>query len=415
MGRLATLSACVLAALPLAACSPFGGGAYQCTSNAECGGNGVCDPSGYCAFPDNACPSGFSFGELSGPRSGQCTGGGGGSDADVEIDAPDAFTGDGSACYGTGLVRACFDAPPTGNQTLNATINTTSSTLCDTDPRNAAWCVIAGATISVQGTVTATGTKPLVLVSTGTITVSGVLDVASHRAVGSVGAGANPTACLAGTAPTMNSGGAGGSFGGTGGTGAATGGGAGGVAAAAMTSPTALRGGCPGQKGGSTGGGNGGNGGGATFLIASSISVIGSINASGSGGINANANSSSGGGGGGAGGYIGLEAQTVTIAGQVFANGGGGGEASGTSSTGVPGGDSPDALTPGAGGAGGSDFATNGGNGSQGATLDGAPGAANCTGMCTTPNSGGGGGGGAGIIKVIPAQTTGGTVSPPAT
>jgi len=417
MGRWVTLTACALAALPLAACSPFGGGAYQCSTDTDCGGSGICDPSGYCAFPDNACSSGFKFGELSGPRSGQCTGGGGsGSDATVDtpvdmnlVDAP-------SGCYGTGVVVACFNTPPSMTHNLNAqTINTDTSPLCDTDSRNAAWCVVAGSTVTVAGTVTGTGTRPLVLLSTGTLTINGTLDVASHRVAAIVGAGGDAT-CTAGTAPTMSSGGAGGSFGGLGGVGAATGGGTGGQPGP-VTAPSALRGGCRGQTGSGGGGGVGGHGGGAVYLFAStSISVVGSINASGSGGINANMASSSGGGGGGAGGFIGLESPSVMIAGQVFANGGGGGEASGTGSTGVPGGDSPDASTAAVGGAGGSDYATNGGDGSQGATKAGEAADALCTGNCTgmNPNSGGGGGGGAGIIRIITSASSGaGTISPP--
>src|SRR5690606_28127761 len=128
-----------------------------------------------------------------------------------------------------------------------------------------AWCVIAGESITVTGTVGVMGSRPLVLVATNAIAVEGTLDAASRRVDLKRGPAANATACLAGTAPTgAKDGGAGGSFGGKGGDGGGTGKG---LAGAAIT-PTSLHGGCRGQDGGGANKGVGGEGGGAVYLIA---------------------------------------------------------------------------------------------------------------------------------------------------
>lgn len=48
--------------------------AFSCQSNAQCfaDGAGVCQPSGYCSFPDEDCDSGQRYGELSGPLAKIC-------------------------------------------------------------------------------------------------------------------------------------------------------------------------------------------------------------------------------------------------------------------------------------------------------------------------------------------------------
>ena len=403
-------------------CSPYGGGSFACTTDTQCAPDGVC-ATGFCAFPDPLCDSQFRYGELSGPNSGKCVGATN-PDVDAAIDADETPTPDGAVCYGTGLVHPCFASAPTGNLTFSSTVlDTGTSNMCATlvGPNANAWCVLAGSSITVSsgGFLAANGSRPLVLISTGTITIQGNLNVASQRQFTSTGAAANAAGCNAGTAPTVSSGGAGGSFGGKGGNGAIAGAAAAaGIAGNALT-VTALRGGCPGQDGSDPAamgrGGDGGDGGGAVWLFAAtSINISGAINASGAAGLNADAASSSGGGGGGAGGFIGLESPSITNTGNVFANGGGGGEASGNASTGVPGTESTSATAGGLGGAGGTNFGTDGGNGSLGATLPGQPGVATCTGTCTTPAAGGGGGGGAGIIKTIPTISLANT-SPPST
>lgn len=395
-------------------CSPYGGGDFACTSDPQCGGNGVC-ADGFCAFPDLDCDSGFRYGDQSGPMSRACVG------AQMTTDDASGDTMSGH-CYGTGLVTACFDDVPSGTQTFggNQTIDTDTDARCATTTNAVPACVIAAETITIEnGFWAASGSRPLVLVATQTISVTSVLTVGSSRQFGFTGAGADMPGCNAGTAPTGSSGGAGGSFGGTGGDGAAVG--TAGTAGAALT-PTTLRGGCPGQDGADAvaplGPGTGGHGGGAVYLIADgSITIGGLVSASGAGGGGGANGAAAGGGGGGSGGFIGFDTPSLTITGNALANGGGGGEGSGNQSTGLPGQDMSTATTAAAGGAGGSSFATDGGAGSVGAQLDGDDAAAQCTGGCTTPTSGGGGGGGAGIIQLYRASAAsgGGGISPPPT
>lgn len=307
-------------------------------------------------------------------------------------------TGDARACFGSGIVTICPSAAGDDTVTLFGSINTDTSPLCIAYTGTpTAVCVVAAASVNVQ-TLSATGSRPLVILATQSLVVSGTLDVASHRG-GTIGPGANAAACVAGQAATNKQGGPGGSFGGRGGAG-----GGGPLAGATATSVTTIRGGCAGLQGSGGTQGVGGNGGGAVYLIAgTSISISGAINASGAGG--GGAIDTAGGGGGGSGGMIGLDAPTITISpgAQIFANGGGGGEGAGNSNSGNPGADPTSALVPAAGGANGAG-AGDGGNGAAGTLLDGSPG--------ETSAESGGGGGGAGVIKVFPAQPLGGAVSP---
>jgi hypothetical protein len=324
---------------------------------------------------------------------------------------------DSQTCFGTGLLRICLASAPTQSLTISSatTIDTTDSPMCAAVTSGGDYCVLAGTTITIDGKVRATGTRPLVLIASDSITTGTQIDVGSHRAVTpETGAGADPSSCAPGTAPTTGGGGAGGSFTGLGGTGgngagAASGGGVPGVVAAAITE---LRGGCPGQDGQSgTANDKGirGHGGGAVFLIAGNrIAVGGGINAAGEGGT-AGAKNTSGGGGGGAGGMIGFDAPTITITSLILANGGGGGEGSGTgTNAGAPGTD-PTAIGPAAGGGGSSATGGDGGDGSAGAAAG--VGAAGNSGT----GGGGGGGGGAGLVKAPTTATLGTQVSPLAT
>ena len=388
---------------------------FACTDNTQCargGGAGVCETTGFCSFDDPACDGGRRYGDLSGPLANQCVGG----------EMTDARPFDAApGCFGTNLVQVCPDTQPTQPVTLAGTLNTDTSSMCAlfTTPNATVACVVTGQGITIAGAFAATGSRPLVLASSTTITiaVTGVLDVASRRNPLTIGAGGDASGCATGTNPTQGGtgGGAwGGSFGGKGGDG-----GAGlapslaGVAPPASSAPTRLRGGCSGGTGAGTGGGPGGHGGGAVFLIArQSIQVLGTINASGGSGPGAIASADQGGGGGGgSGGMIGLESAMVAITGSVFANGGGGGEGGGTGINGFDGLESTAAASPGLGGvnptpgAGG-----DGGNGSVAATLGGLAGGPDDT------DGGGGGGGGAGVIRIFSTQTTNtGSVSPPPT
>lgn len=311
-------------------------------------------------------------------------------------------------CFGTGLdVRICLKTLPDADFHVSSTrtIDTTGGAPCE--PGISQFCVIAGTTIQIdQGsTLGVSGTRPLVLISTSQLGVDGVLDVASHLATPPrVGPGADSPLCHAETAATTRGGGSGGSLGTKGG----NGGPMGGAMAGAALVPTTLQGGCKGSDG-ADGGGQLGHGGGSVYLIATSISVNGSINASGESGAGS-VNDGRGGGGGGSGGMIVFDTPMLSVApgAQIFANGGGGGEGTG----GLDGKDGTDASGPGAGGVGGSTGSTGGDGGNGGAgTADGMPGG---PGSNVNTEGGGGGGGGAGIIKVFRAPLpSSGMVSPP--
>jgi len=74
----------------LAGCSPFGGGSFACERDDQCvsaSGPGVCEPTGFCSFLDDGCPSGRRYGDSSGPDAGKCVGDGGSGD-DGGFDSP---------------------------------------------------------------------------------------------------------------------------------------------------------------------------------------------------------------------------------------------------------------------------------------------------------------------------------------
>src|SRR5512143_2415577 len=145
--------------------------------------------------------------------------GDGGTGSDGRTDG----SGDASrfTCYGTALVRVCLTRPTAPVQLTGAdTSIDTDSTACapleaggSTDA-----CVLLGTTVAIDATgkLIAHGTRPLVIVASDTITVDGTIDVASHRG-GAIGPNADPTACVAGTAPTYGNSGGGG-YGGSHGT-----------------------------------------------------------------------------------------------------------------------------------------------------------------------------------------------------
>ncbi|HEX8106311.1 MAG TPA: hypothetical protein VF516_01230, partial [Kofleriaceae bacterium] len=348
---------------------------------------------------------------------------------DVNPDAPSA--GDAPAapvCFGK-IVPICFPASavPSAPRTLltveNDTDLTDTGSLCDqNNDQKAAYCVVAGAGVSLPAgkTVTAHGSKPLILLSTAAMELLGSIDVSSHLTGGPQprGAGANPTdltACVFATravAATMGGGGAGASFGQQGGgggnpAGSATGGG---IAGSRLDMfPAGLRGGCRGNDGSATAGSPaaGGDGGGAVALIAAmQIQVDASINASGGGGKGGAAGAANG-GGGGSGGMIAFDSPQPLVFGanaRLWANGGSGGQGGSVTTGGAPGAESDRPNNPGspvnvsgAGGVGadgaiGDDLGGHGGNALGG-------------------GGGGGGGGGVGFIHA-PGLTNTASISP---
>ena len=330
--------------------------------------------------------------------------------ADAPPDVAPPVDGPTQFCYGTGLVTVCFPTMPTGSLTLPLTVDTGGG-MCS--GVSSTYCVLAAASITVSGTVKGMGPRPLVLIATGTLSIpaGATLDVS---AVGAApGPGGRTSGCAA-VAASGASGGAGGGFGTRGG-----GGGAGPLNGTptppATVGPiTSFTGGCSGETGAALNGmatsGAGGGGGGAVYLIAQTLDLDGTIDASGEGG--AGATVSAGGGGGGSGGFIGLDGALLTTGSttRLFANGGGGGEGAGANLAGAAGADptAPDAVA--AGGGGMSPSSGDGGDGAYAsiAAKGGADG--------TSPTAGGGGGGGgAGAIRQFGvALPVGPNISPPA-
>ncbi|MBA3391235.1 MAG: hypothetical protein H0T89_01260 [Deltaproteobacteria bacterium] len=378
-----------------------------------------------CSAPDGACPSGLVCGS-----DGLCKSNGA-SNCVTEDATRDSIVMDTLRCFGDGLFRTCI---PDGPLPIN--VNISDAQKIDTgDPTNCSYveppgtegvCVVYADQILIQssGVVRVLGARPLVLLGITSVRVDGILDAASHRADGTVGAGASTGAACGNVAGGASSssdggggGGAGGSFVGRGGSGGwggvGTAGGspaAGSTPGSTMVTPTGIRGGCGGSGGGgipnATPGGLPGAGGGAVYLISGGqMTINGTINASGAGGAVSAART--GGGGGGSGGFIGLDAPTISIGqtAKIFAIGGSGASGGNDSGAGMAGGEAMNALPPPntfSGSTGGAGSA--GGVGSAGGASGGA-----------SSGGGGGGGGGGGYIGTAgPTTVTGGTFAPPA-
>lgn len=297
-------------------------------------------------------------------------------------------------------------------------------------------CVISAKniTIDARSVVRVIGKRPLVLASSGSLQVGGIIDASSTHATANspemLGAGAQSAMCTPWARDVMalmtgGSGGAGASFVGSGGDG---GHGSGTNAVGGRTNSTnegptlALRGGCRGQTGGGSDNhpqgqppGTGGAGGGALYLAAGGelrILQSAKIAANGAGGGGGGAQS--GGGGGGSGGVVVLEALgTIAYSGLITAKGGGGGgggyvrAADSSQHSGAPGQDaaaSPSAAT------GGEGLPIGSGNGANSvADYHPAPNGG------SSNYGGGGGGGGSGVIRLVAPTLDAdrGTFSPP--
>lgn len=293
---------------------------------------------------------------------------------------------------------------------VDTTINTTLD--CNVvlfDPAGGSVCVIYASDLTVTSTVKSSGTRPLVLAATGTITIDGTLDVSSGLGTGT-GAAANDASCMPKRVPGYNSGGgAGGSFrgkGGDGGTGTLSPG-TSGLADDQVTLPAVLRGGCA----GSSIFGQGGSSGGAVRVVASTsldVTATGRVLANGAGGQRGG-DEGYGAGAGGSGGMIQLVAPSVAVHGVVTANGGGGGEGADMVASGVIGADGAPSTSVAAGGAGASGGG-DGGAGGAGSSLTGGLGASSMA----ASSGGGGGGGGVGYIVIAAdtVDTSGSTISP---
>jgi hypothetical protein len=316
--------------------------------------------------------------------------------------APDAA----SLCIANGALSVCVD-PPTAPVMLSADFDSDLSPSCAT-VQPATWkaagqpdaCFVVGTTIMVSD-VFAHGGRPLVLIASDTMTVTG-LDVSSRNGASALGAGFSASACTPlPQTPTAAPGGAGGGAGGTlyGSPGGAGGAGqngnvAPGLPGALVAMVTTLQGGCAGQDGaiGTTVAGPGGPGAGAMYLAAVNEIDLTSATLQASGAGGSGGTHMGGGGGGGSGGMIILHAAVIGASGAtIIANGGGGGAGAATA-TAANGSDpsKTNPTTPANGGAG------TGGGGNGGTGFAGANAAQPGT---TTSYGGGGGGGGAGYIQ----------------
>ena len=415
----------IVAVALVTGCGGYGAEEFHCSQTAaatQCGPGGMCELDGFCSIGESSCPSGRKYTDHSGSLSGTCVGGGTPSEAGMDMMTP---TTDARLCFGNAPFAICLAAAPAAPLVLSTTtpFNTDGSMCAATTSGATGYCVLAGSTISFTGSGSwrATGSKPLVLIASDSITVSATVDVSSHRIVApatgpETGAGADFATCPApATAPATGGGGGGGSFAGMGGAGAAAAraNSVGGSAGVATSGVTTLRGGCVGRDGeGGADRGIGGHGGGAVLLIAVNsinITATGGINAAGQGG-RAGLQGSTGGGGGGSGGMIVLNAPSVTSAGLLLANGGGGGEGSGENGAGQNGFDATSIAA-----AAGGNALSNGGDGGNGSAVDTAGGGVNGSSGTITNNlrgGGGGGGGGAGIIVAPASATLGSQISP---
>lgn len=110
-----------LAALAAAGC---GAPSFACRDAQQCSlvANGVCQPDGYCSYPDGACPSGQRFSEHAGSLAGQCVEPGAGSSSGPEptptstTDAPEdpclqVDCGPNGVCEPRGELPACACDP----------------------------------------------------------------------------------------------------------------------------------------------------------------------------------------------------------------------------------------------------------------------------------------------------------------
>ena len=308
-------------------------------------------------------------------------------------------------CFGTGSTVVCPAVLPTTplNITSNTPITTdVGSTACALlSPPNDAVCVIAGSTVNISTFLSAHGKRPLVVLSLGTLDVPGEIDVNSSK--NAPGAGFDGVGCT-GTAPTLQGGGGyGGSFGSKGGNGGATVP-PGGIASDPFV-PTKLRGGCSGGAGKDPSAFVGLGGGAVALIAVGSISVLGTINASGTFGGGASV-ARSGGNGGGTGGMILFDGTSITVGAksEIFANGGVGG--GGESALGLDGTDGKDPTKTNTGGQGGGGGGVTGGDGGAGATLNSTRDPIDAVRGNDASNSAagqGGGGGGFGVIKIVTA------------
>ncbi len=351
------------------------------------------------------------------------------SDGDDVIDAAMADSGDelldaempDAAPDGTGLPLAPY-LPPAFQEggtvawvvatdvTVDTTMLSSSSSeievvatpQLDSDGPELAVIQVGSLQIMPGAEIRVTGTRPLVIVAAGDISVAGVINASARLGASGpggnamLGAGAGLAGITDGPDDSGGGGGGNGTMGAAGGTSGPAPGGLGGVALATMVlrgggagGTHTMRNGCPAPT-------FGGGGGGALVLVArGAVSLTGRIEVNGGGGPAAPPCpvSSLSGAGGGAGGTLVVMAAGLTFStGAILtANGGGGSAGAMSAAAGVPGEDGRDDTTVALGGMGGGSIGGRGGAGGANTTAPG-------DGQDVT--NGGGGGGAVGWIIV---------------
>lgn len=151
--------------LALAGCSACSPSIFGCEDDTGCAGSqvgGSCEPSGFCSFPDEGCPSGRRYGEFAGQMLGGAC-----------VDNPDAATSQAGPATSTGLTTSLgtsttglaetgstgpVDADTTGSSSPVGEGSTTSEEVCREGWWDCAWTVRQSVTlqgIPLDGAVTA--------------------------------------------------------------------------------------------------------------------------------------------------------------------------------------------------------------------------------------------------------------------
>ncbi len=350
---------------------------------------------------------------------------GGGESVDGDVADATGPPADAQQCFGSGSFTVCLATLPIAPATLPTTLDTGTSVECaNSQPpgwtaTQPAACFVIGTDVTIggNGTIAVTGSRPLVVVATGTLTIAGTLDAASRGVTNPKTGPASAEGPCNSFAQTPEGGGAGAAGGGAGGSfvdegghGGKSGVNLGGLPANPLAAPTTLRPGCPGQHGSIPSPGDmsiPGPGGGAVYLVAGTAIAIeptGLIDVSGAAGLTSGLGT--GGSGGGSGGMLVLYAPVIgATGGALMANGGGGTSAGDAEDSGTDGHDPSEAAptTPALGGM----YLVSGGNGAAAAT-------AATNGTANAGISGGGGGGGIGYIRAnvaVPGVTSSPSIS----